>query len=105
MSWALLDSPLLGVNVPLHGQFDVRGASWPPKMQSPDERIEGPSKAWGRLPTLPTLSTPRTDVPNRNAQSCMETEVGGLGRRYLWKAWSFIYPEASVLPALGAGEL
>ena len=51
---------------------------------------------------LPTLPTPRTNVLNRNVQSCMETEVGGLRRHCLRKAWSFIYPEASVLPVLGA---
>lgn len=75
----LLNSPLLGTAVPLHGQFDVGGTSRPPGIQSPEDREHGAhQKARGLLPTAPPPS------PGPVSQTECKPRPGGQTRD--WKA-------------------
>lgn len=73
-SQVLSDSPLLGTAIPLDSQLDVWGASGPPGVQSPiGEKREPMRKHTASFPHLcrgrRAASSPRTELPNRNAQS------------------------------------
>lgn len=87
---ALLNSPLLGTAVPLHGQFDVGGASRPPGVQSPEDREHGAhQKARGLLPTAPP--------PSPGPVSQTECKLRPEGQTRDWKARGLGWPDFSVV--------